>query len=97
MTPADGNNIQVAIAIQIIDLRAIVMFICDMDNMPGSVQPLAIDILKPEQPRGFGRDQVVLADNDITISIPIHICNIQAHRSGYPGNKMFMPKTFNSA
>ena len=92
MSPTDRDDIEIAVVINIHDLRSIMMLVACIHQMLRPCLPIAIDILENIQLGAGGIRCAVFARSDVEIPIAIHICHVNAHRSCNRGNGVLIPK-----
>ncbi len=91
VAPADGEDVQIPVAINVHHLRTVVMFVTRPDHMLRPTATLAIFVFKDVQPGARRVRGVMLADDHIPVAIAVHIGHVQAHRPNHIGDHVLRP------
>jgi hypothetical protein len=91
VAPADRDDVEVPVPVDVNHLCAIMVFVARMDDMLDPTRPLAIVVLKDIQPGTRRVRQVVLADDYVQVSVAIHVGHVQAHWPDDSRNHVLAP------
>ena len=91
MSPANGNDVEIAVLVDIDGDRAVVVFISRVNDMrqPGLAVALVLEHI---QLRGQWLFEVVFAQYDILVAVAIHIGHVHAQRPDHFGNQVLGPR-----
>ncbi len=89
MFPADGDDVLVAIAIYVNQLRAVVVFVTDGHLMALEARA---GVLIDEDAALLRVGLVMLAGHDVGIAVAIHVTHVQAHRADDGVDHVFRPQ-----
>ena len=89
MRPTNGDDVEVAVAVGVEKLRAVVVFVARGDEV---LLPTAVAVLEDKNATGVWVRQVVLADDHIHVAVAIEVAHVKALRPDGRADGMLGPQ-----